>query len=162
MQKSVKLEIWVGLFAVLTVAALLFLAFEVSNLTMTTQTGERYELIARFTNIGGLKPRSAVRMSGVKVGEVTRIYYDQNQYEAVVVLSIDKEYSSLPEDTSASILTNGLLGDQYVGLDPGGMSFYLQDGDELALTQSAIVMEKLIGELLFRVTKSGGDNDKNE
>lgn len=159
MRKAITFEIWVGLFAVLAVGALLFLAFEVSNLTVNRPADTRYELQARFSNIGGLKPRSAVRMAGVKIGEVTRIYYDQNQYEAVVVLSIDSEYSSLPEDTSASILTSGLLGDQYVGLDPGGMPFYLQDGDEITLTQSAIVMEKLIGEFLFRQSKSGGEND---
>lgn len=159
MRKAITFEIWVGLFAVLAVGALLFLALEVSNLTVNRPANTRYELQARFSNIGGLKPRSAVRMSGVKIGEVTRIYYDQNQYEAVVVLSIDSEYSSLPEDTSASILTSGLLGDQYVGLDPGGMPFYLQDGDDITLTQSAIIMEKLIGEFLFRQSKSGGEND---
>lgn len=159
MRKAITFEIWVGLFAVLAVGALLFLALEVSNLTVNRPANTRYELQARFSNIGGLKPSSAVRMSGVKIGEVTRIYYDQNQYEAVVVLSIDSEYSSLPEDTSASILTSGLLGDQYVGLDPGGMPFYLQDGDDITLTQSAIIMEKLIGEFLFRQSKSGGEND---
>jgi phospholipid/cholesterol/gamma-HCH transport system substrate-binding protein len=159
MRKGITLEIWVGFFALLAVGALLFLAFEVSNLTFNRPATSHYELKARFTNIGGLKPRSAVRMAGVKIGEVTRIYYDQDQYEAVAVLSIDTEYSSLPEDTSASILTSGLLGDQYVGLDPGGMPFYLQDGDDITLTQSAMVIEKLIGEFLFRVTKSGGDND---
>jgi phospholipid/cholesterol/gamma-HCH transport system substrate-binding protein len=158
MQKNYMIEVWVGVFALLAMATLIFMAFKVSNLTTSGTQGETYEISARFSNVGGLKPRSPVKMAGVKIGEVKQIYYDKELYEAVVVLTIDKQFDTLPEDTSASILTSGLLGDQYVGLDPGGLPFYLADGDELTLTQSAIIIEKVIGEFLFRQAK-GEENE---
>lgn len=156
MQKNYMIEVWVGFFATIAILTLLFMVFKVSNLT-TTSSNETYQITARFSNIGGLKPRSPVRIAGVKIGEVSRIHYDQERFEAVAVLAIDKQFNELPEDTSASILTSGLLGDQYIGLDPGGLPFNLGEGDEISLTQSAIIIEKIIGEFLFRQAKGADD-----
>lgn len=158
MQKSFLVEVWVGVFVAIGIAALLFLAFSVSNLS-DYQSSEKYELTARFTNVGGLKPRSPVTVSGVKIGEVKQVYFDQEMYDAVVILSINSKFDALPEDTSASIFTAGLLGEQYIGLDPGGSDEYLEDGGEITLTQSAIILEKVIGEFLFRQAQ-GGDEDE--
>ena len=158
MQKSVLVEVWVGVFVAIGIAALLFLAFSVSNLS-DYQGDESYELMARFTNVGGLKPRSPVTVSGVKIGEVKKVYFDQEMYDAVVILNINSKYDALPEDTSASIFTAGLLGEQYIGLDPGGSDEYLEDGSEITLTQSAIILEKVIGEFLFRQAQSGDDDE---
>lgn len=151
---SRAIEILVGLFMLLFFAAMFILAMKVSNLTsLTSKPG--YTLVANFENIGGLKSRAPVAASGVKVGEVVNISYDPETFEARVTLSIEDEFSSFPTDTTASIYTAGLLGEQYIGLDPGAEDDLLGNNDEISLTQSAIVLERLIGQVLF--SRSGGN-----
>lgn len=150
---SRAIEILVGLFMLLFLAAMLILSMKVSNLNSLT-SGEGYTLVAKFENIGGLKPRASVAASGVKVGQVSSISYDPETFEASVTLTIDAEFNSFPLDTTASIYTAGLLGEQYIGLDPGAEDDVLQDSDEITLTQSALVLERLIGQVLF--SRSGG------
>ena len=142
-----NLELMVGLFVALGLAAFLLLALKVSDLTRIGEN-EGYRITARFENIGGLKVRAPVTVGGVRIGRVVGIELDPQSYEAVVTLSIDPKYHRLPTDSSASILTSGLLGEQYVGLEPGGMDDYLKNGGTLKLTQSALVLEKLIGRML--------------
>lgn len=148
------IEIWVGVFVALGFAALFGLAMQVSNVQLF-DTRDGYEVELRFENIGGLRTRAPVTVGGVRVGRVTDVGLDANTYEAVVRVRIDEAYQ-LPEDTSASIYTSGLLGEQYIALDPGGLDFYLQDGDEITLTQSALVLERLIGQFLYQM---GDSND---
>jgi len=150
---SRAIEILVGLFMLLFLIAMLILSMKVSNLSSLT-SGEGYTLVAKFENIGGLKPRASVAASGVKVGQVSDISYDPETFEAKVTLTIDAEFDSFPLDTTASIYTAGLLGEQYIGLDPGAEDDVLQDSDEITLTQSALVLERLIGQVLF--SRSGG------
>ncbi|HRD66954.1 MAG TPA: outer membrane lipid asymmetry maintenance protein MlaD [Candidatus Competibacter sp.] len=142
-----KLELAVGVFVALGLAAFFMLAMKVSNIA---ELGEDkgYKVTARFENIGGLKIRAPVTLGGVRIGRVSGIDLDPRNYEAVVTLSIDPKYDQLPADSSASILTSGLLGEQYVGLEPGGMDNHLKNGSTLKLTQSALVLEKLIGRML--------------
>lgn len=142
------MEIGVGMFVAAGMAALLMLALQVSNLA-NLSTGKGYYVTAHFENIGGLKVKAPVTMGGVRVGRVAGIEFDQKSYEAVVHLLINEQYNRLPKDTSASIFTSGLLGEQYVNLDPGAEDKYLVDGDRIKLTQSALVMEKLIGQFIF-------------
>jgi phospholipid/cholesterol/gamma-HCH transport system substrate-binding protein len=149
------LELWVGLFVAAGLLALAMLAFKVGNLT-SADVLDSYKIKARFENIGGLKVKSAVTMAGVRVGRVTNIYFDADKYQAVVVMDIDGRYKSIPKDTSASILTSGLLGEQYVGLDPGGDDVFLKDGETLQLSQSAIVLEKMISQFLFSQASGSG------
>jgi len=142
------MELWVGLFVAAGMAALFMLAMQVSNLS--SLGGERgYRLTAAFENIGGLKVRSPVTVAGVRVGRVDGIDYDFNSFNAVVTLKIEDQYRGFPEDTSASIFTAGLLGEQYVSLEPGGSMDNLKDGDRIQLTQSALVMEQIIGQFLY-------------
>jgi phospholipid/cholesterol/gamma-HCH transport system substrate-binding protein len=140
-------EVWVGVFVAAGVFALGVLAFRVGNLT-TTDVVNGYHVEARFDNVGSLKVRSAITLAGVRIGRVAKIYSDPQTYQAVVVLNIDGRYKNLPTDTSASILTAGLLGEQYIELEPGGAEDYLKDGSRIKLTQSAMVLEKLVGRLL--------------
>jgi len=147
-------EILVGSFMTAGFIALFFLAMQVSNLSSSTG-GDGYELEARFDNIGSLKERSPVTMAGVRIGRVGEIEFDQQSYEAVVTLRIESRYSAIPDDTFAKIFTAGLLGEQYVGLDPGGSEDYLRDGDQIALTQSALVLEEIIGQFLFSKAEEG-------
>ena len=142
-------EIGVGLFVALGLAALFMLAMQVSNLGTFISPDDSYVLKAGFENIGGLKVRSPVTVSGVRVGRVAAIDYDNEAFEAVVTLRIKSSYDSFPEDTSASIFTAGLLGEQYIALEPGGSMDNLVDGDRLQLTQSALVMEQIIGQFLY-------------
>ncbi len=142
-----NLELMVGLFMALGLAAFLLLALKVSDLT-SIGNDQGYRITARFENIGGLKVRAPVTLGGVRIGRVIGIDLDRQSYEAVVTLSIDPRYDRLPTDSGASILTSGLLGEQYVGLEPGGMESYLKDGSVIKLTQSALVLEKLIGRVL--------------
>lgn len=142
------LELWVGLFVAAGLIALAVLAFRVGNLTLA-DVSNAYEVKARFDNIGGLKVKSAVTMAGVRVGRVSAISFDEERYQAVVTMDIDGRYNRIPTDTSAAILTSGLLGDQYIGLEPGGAEQYLKNGDTIRLTQSAVVLEKLISQFLF-------------
>ena len=146
--QSRTVEIMVGLFVAAGLAALFMLAMKVSNLaSFTDQKG--YELIAHFDNIGGLKVRSPVTIAGVRVGRVAAIEYDIDNYQARVHLTVDAQFNKLPVDTTASIYTAGLLGEQYLGLEPGAEEKYLQPGNEIKLTQSAVVIEQLIGQMLF-------------
>ena len=141
------MDFWVGLFVVAGIAALVMLAMKVGNLSSYNMS-DTYQLHAYFSNIGGLKPKAAIKSSGVLVGRVTAISLDTNRYEAEVVMSMDKRYE-FPKDTFASILTSGLLGEQYVGLNPGGDSVMLHNGDEIKQTQSALVLENLIGKFIY-------------
>ena len=136
------LDLWVGLFVVAGLAAVLVLAMKVGNLS-TFNMSESYNLVAEFDNIGGLKSRSPVKSAGVVVGRVTAITFDNKTFRAQVSIVIDKRYQ-FPKDTFAKILTAGLLGEQYVGLDPGGDEQNLKGGDVIAKTQSAVVLENLI------------------
>ncbi len=151
------IEIIVGLFIAAGLAALLVLAMKVSNLGSYSDEGG-YELKAKFENIGGLKVRSKVTVAGVRIGRVEKIGIDQDTQEALVTLRINPEYK-LTTDTNASIFTSGLLGEQYIGLEPGGDTQMLKQGDEIKLTQSALVLEKLISQFLFSKAE-GGDKDK--
>ena len=143
-----KIEILVGIFVAIGFAALLMLSLQVSNLA-GAQIGDGYTLVARFDNVGGLKVRSPVSAGGVLVGRVADISYDPKTYRAKVVMNIDARYNTFPEDTSASIFTAGLLGEQYIGLQPGAEEDFLVDGNEVGLTQSALVLEQVISQVLF-------------
>ena len=149
-------EIGVGVFVALGVAALFMLAMQASNLS-TMSSGDGYIITAGFENVGGLKERSAVTVSGVRVGRVEAIEYDHESFEAVVSLRIDAQHDSFPVDTSASIYTSGLLGEQYVALEPGGALENLVAGDRLQLTQSALVMEQVIGQFLYSTAAEKGE-----
>jgi len=149
MDQSRTLEIWVGVFIALGLAALVVLAMQVSNLASYTREESVYHLTARFDNIGGLKVRSPVSVGGVRVGRVDGIDFDMNTFEAVVSLAIASRYNKFPADTSAQIFTAGLLGEQYVALEPGGDTEVLKDGGEIHLTQSALVLEQIIGQFLY-------------
>jgi len=141
------IEFTVGLFVAAGLAALFMLAMKVSNLS-TVSLGDVYHVTAHFTNIGGLTVRSPVKVSGVRVGQVTDISYDDQQNQAVVTLSIEKRFNNFPVDTAASIYTAGLLGEQYVALQPGVEDKTLKDGDKLLFTNSAMVLERLIGKFM--------------
>jgi phospholipid/cholesterol/gamma-HCH transport system substrate-binding protein len=141
------LDLWVGAFVVAGIGALVVLALKVGNLS-TYNVSETYQLQAHFINVGGLKPSASVRSAGVLVGRVTSIVLDTERYEAKVTMSIDKRYQ-FPRDTFANILTSGLLGEQYIGLMPGGDTELLKVGEEFKKTQSAIVLEEMVGKFLF-------------
>jgi len=155
---SRTLELWVGLFVAAGMAALFMLAMQVSNLS-NIGGKEGYHLTAAFENIGGLKVRSPVTVSGVKVGRVEAIDYDFSSFHAVVTMNIDDHYRGFPEDTSASIFTAGLLGEQYIALEPGGSMDNLEDGGRIQLTQSALVMEQIIGQFLYSMASEGKSDD---
>jgi len=153
MEKS-TLDLWVGLFVVAGIGALVILAMRVGNLG-SFSAAETYAVYAHFDNIGGLKARAPVKSSGVVVGRVSEITFDTEKYKARVRIDIDKRYP-FSKDASASILTSGLLGEQYVGIDTGAESTPLKDGDVVTLTQSAVVLEKLIGQFLYGKAAEGG------
>jgi phospholipid/cholesterol/gamma-HCH transport system substrate-binding protein len=142
-----KIDLWVGIFVALGVAALLGLAMKVGNLT-SGKIGETYSVTAAFENVGGLKSRAPVKSAGVVVGRVDNIAFNSKTYEAIVTIYIDKRYH-FPKDTFANIYTAGLLGEQYVGLEAGGDEEVLKNGDKIAKTQDAIVLEKMISQFLF-------------
>ncbi|MCV2883651.1 outer membrane lipid asymmetry maintenance protein MlaD [Aestuariibacter sp. AA17] len=148
---SRKIELMVGLFVVIAFAATMMLAMKVANQGMSGN-GDTYQLLAKFDNIGGLKPRSAVKVGGVTIGRVEKIFLDPDDYTPVVELAIFKEYNEFPETSSVSILTSGLLGEQYIGFQPGftfdGIEM-LKEGDYIEDTKSALVLEDLIGQFLF-------------
>ena len=154
MNTTRTVEIGVGLFVAAGLAALFVLAMKVSNLSAFNSAGG-YEIVARFENIGGLKVRAPVTAGGVRVGRVAAIGYDSERYEAVVNLAIDPTFDRLPRDTSASIFTAGLLGEQFVSLEPGGDERFLQQGDEIRITQSALVLERVVGQFLFNKAAEG-------
>lgn len=147
MKSSHQIELTAGLFLLLAIGALVFLAVQATDRGVTS--GGSYELNAYFTNVGGLKPRAKVAMGGVTIGQVDSISLDQESFEARVVMEISNEFNDLPEDSSASILTSGILGDQFVGIEPGGSPEPLQAGDRLLLTNSALQLEQLISRYLF-------------
>ncbi|HEY3486472.1 MAG TPA: outer membrane lipid asymmetry maintenance protein MlaD [Gammaproteobacteria bacterium] len=148
------MEIWVGIFVAAGLASLFMLAMKVSNLS-GLDSAEGYHVTANFENIGGLKVRSPITASGVRVGRVADIRYNSNSYQAEVVLQIEPQYNQFPADTSASIFTAGLLGEQYIALAPGAEEELLKEGDTIMITESAIVLERLIGQFLY--SKAAGD-----
>ncbi|MDH5256649.1 MAG: outer membrane lipid asymmetry maintenance protein MlaD [Gammaproteobacteria bacterium] len=153
MFSKAKLEMTVGIFVVIGLAALLFLAMKVSSLS-SFSGNDVYEVVAKFENVGGLKVRAPVMMAGVSIGEVNKISLDTSTYEAKVSFVLGGKYK-LPIDTSASIFTSGLLGEQYISLEPGGDDAFLKAGDQIKLSQSAMVLEQVLGQFLF--SKAAGD-----
>lgn len=153
--KRMTLDLWVGFFVAIGLAALLFLALKVGNLS-TANMADSYVLKAKFDNIGGLKVRAPVKSAGVVIGRVSDIQFDQGNFEAVVTMNIDSRYK-FPRDTFATILTSGLLGEQYIGFEAGGDPDVLKNGDFIKKTQSAVVLEKLIGQFLFNKAAEGTD-----
>jgi len=139
---------WVGAFVVLGVSALLMLAIQLSNVSVLS-LGKTYPVTAYFENIGGLKEQSPVTMAGVVIGRVSNIKFDNNTYQARVVMQIQEQYDNIPLDTSANVYTSGLLGEQYIGLLAGGEQKFMRAGDEFKITQSAVVLEQLVGQLLI-------------
>ena len=152
MNKTV-LDLWVGLFVLVGIAALLFLTLKVGSMN-AVNSSDSYEVVARFENIGGLKSRAPVKSAGVVVGRVVDVRFDNETYEAAVTLRLDKRYA-FPKDTSAAIMTSGLLGEQYIGLEAGGDSVKLKDKDSILITQDAVVLENLIGQFLYGKAQEG-------
>ncbi len=160
MDNSRIIEIWVGVFVAIGIGALFLLAMQVSNLTEFRETKDGYAVNAAFQNIGSLKVRSPVKLAGVKIGRVSAIHLDNENYQAIVVMHIQPQYK-LPDDSIASIYTSGLLGEQYVAIDAGGSPEYLEDGDSFDITQSALVLEELVGKFLVNMSeKSGSKKDQ--
>jgi len=150
------LDLWVGMFVVAGFAALVVLAMKVGNLG-TYNVSESYQVHAYFENIGGLKTKASIKSAGVLVGRVTSIKLDTKRYEAEVVMSLDKRYQ-FPKDTFANILTSGLLGEQYIGLMPGGDEEMVKDGGEFKQTQSAVVLEEMIGKFMYNKAAEPASN----
>jgi phospholipid/cholesterol/gamma-HCH transport system substrate-binding protein len=146
-------DLWVGLFVMLGAAALVFLALKAGNMS-SLSFAHTYPVITKFDNIGGLKPRAPVKSAGVVVGRVGDIQFDDKRFQALVTLNLDSRYK-FPKDTSAKILTSGLLGEQYIGLEAGGDTNNLAAGDKISMTQSAIVLENLISQFLFSKAAEG-------
>ena len=153
-----KNDVWVGLFVMLGAAALVFLALQSANL-LSLNFDRGYQVTARFDNIGGLKPKAAVRSAGVVVGRVESITFNDKTYQAQVTLSLDKRYA-FPKDSSLKILTSGLLGEQYIGVEPGADDKNLASGDNVTQTQSAVVLENLISQFLFNSAANAASPDK--
>lgn len=157
-QKTI--EIWVGIFMIAGIAALTMLAFKVSG--SAGNSGDVYRVNARFENVGGLSEKAPVRIGGVRIGRVAEISIDKEDFSAVVGMDIEKHYDNLPLDTGASILTSGLLGAQFIGLEPGAEDLYLESGDELEITQSAIQLETLISRFMFSQAGKGDNGNDGE
>lgn len=153
-----SLDIWVGLFVILGAAALMFLALKAGNMS-SLSFGQTYTVVAKFDNIGGLKPQAPVKSAGVVVGRVGEIEFDSKTYQAQVTLNLDGRYK-FPKDSSAKILTSGLLGEQYIGLEVGGDTNNLAAGDKIKMTQSAVVLENLITQFLFSKAAEGKEGSK--
>lgn len=153
------LDVWVGLFVLLGAAALVFLALKAGNMSSFSFSQKTYAVAAKFDNIGGLKARAAVKSAGVVVGRVDSIRFDDKTFQALVTLNLDEKYQ-FPKDSSAKILTSGLLGEQYIGLEPGGDVKNLASGDTIKMTQSAIVLENLISQFLYSKAAEGKDDSK--
>ncbi|MGE5622333.1 MAG: outer membrane lipid asymmetry maintenance protein MlaD [Bacillota bacterium] len=153
-----SLDLWVGMFVLLGAAALFFLALKAGNMN-SLSFQPTYPVVAKFDNIGGLKPRAPVKSAGVVVGRVGDIRFDDKTFQAVVTLNLDSGYK-FPKDSSAKILTSGLLGEQYIGLEAGGDTNNLAAGDRITMTQSAIVLENLIGQFLFSKAAEGKEGNK--
>jgi phospholipid/cholesterol/gamma-HCH transport system substrate-binding protein len=157
MQRSGK-DVWVGLFVLLGAAALLFLALQSANL-LSLNFERGYAVSAKFDNIGGLTPKAAVKSAGVVVGRVDSIVFDDKSFQAKVVLSMDKRFA-FPKDSSLKILTSGLLGEQYIGIEAGADSANLAAGDSIGTTQSAVVLENLISQFLYSKAADGPSSEK--
>jgi phospholipid/cholesterol/gamma-HCH transport system substrate-binding protein len=153
MQRS-KNDVWVGLFVLLGAVALLFLALQAANL-LNLNFQQTYKVVAKFDNIGGLKPKAAVRSAGVVVGRVEAISFDDKTFQARVTLALESRYA-FPKDSSLKILTSGLLGEQYVGVEAGAEEAKWVEGAVTSQTQSAVVLENLIGQFLFNKAQEGG------
>lgn len=149
MKNSKTVEAWVGAFVVAAILGLVFLAYKVSAVNSVGKNGV-YTVYANFTSVSGLKNGASVMLAGVKIGQVTSIDLDKKDYDARVVVSIDKKYDNIPLDSSISVLTQGLLGEKYLGLDVGSDEEYLTDGDEFLFAKSAIVLERLIDQFFFK------------
>ena len=149
MRQSRSVELGTGLFVLLGFAAMFFLVTQTTG-SSAFSGGDTYVVSARFTNVGSLKERAPVAMSGVTIGRVRSVEFDPTALEAVVIFEIDESFDQIPEDSDASILTAGLLGSQYIGLQAGGSDFFLEEGSEIQFTQSALVIENLISKYLFR------------
>ncbi|QWD79851.1 outer membrane lipid asymmetry maintenance protein MlaD [Polynucleobacter sp. MWH-Spelu-300-X4] len=158
--KKQSLDIWVGLLVALGLLALLFLALKAGNMSAFTFQ-PTYQVSARFDNIGGLKPRAPVKSAGVVVGRVAEIRFDDQTYQATVIMNLEDRYK-FPKDSSAKILTSGLLGEQYIGLEAGGDMDMIAQGSKLTQTQSAIVLENLIGQFLYNKASDGAPSDKSK
>lgn len=152
-----KSDVWVGLFVLIGALALVFLALQSANL-LSLNFNKSYEVSARFDNIGGLKPKAAVKSAGVVVGRVESIGFNDETFQANVVMNMDTRYA-FPKDSSLKILTSGLLGDQYIGIEAGASEENLKAGDRVTATQSAVVLENLIGQFLYNKAEQGGGND---
>lgn len=155
MQQS-KSDVWVGLFVLIGAAALVFLALQAANL-LSLSFEKTYTVTARFDNIGGLKPKAAVRSAGVVVGRVESIHFDDQVFQANVTMALETRYA-FPKDSSLKILTSGLLGDQYIGIEAGADEHNLVPGDRVVATQSAVVLENLIGQFLYSKAEEGGSS----
>ena len=154
MTRDRRTEAVVGLFVAAGLVALLMLAVRVGNLTLQSDAGS-YQVTARFEDIGGLKVRAPVSMSGIRIGQVVGLGFDPETYEAVATLEIEGRFDRVPADSSASIYTAGLLGEQYISISPGVDEEFLSSGDEISLTQSAMILERLIGQFLFDRASAG-------
>jgi phospholipid/cholesterol/gamma-HCH transport system substrate-binding protein len=149
MQHTSTQDTLVGLFVAAGIVGLFFLALQVSNLSSFVER-DSYTITASFENSGGLKVKSPVSAAGVKIGQVSAISFDSKTYQSIVQMSIDSQYNTLPDDTTASVFTAGLLGEQYVNLEPGGSEEFLKNGGKIEITQSAIILEKALGQFLFK------------
>ena len=157
MRKSRTLNLGTGSFVLLGFAALFFLTTQTTSRGLTWFGPPRYEVIAKFDNIGDLKVGAPVSMSGVEIGRVAKIDFDSNEYKAVVQLRLNAKYDKIPTDSDASIYTQGLLGGKFIGITAGGADTYLKDQGQIDFTQSAFVLENLIGQVLANFTKSKAD-----
>ncbi|WP_114689136.1 outer membrane lipid asymmetry maintenance protein MlaD [Polynucleobacter necessarius] len=155
MKKS-AIDIWVGIFVAIGLLGALFLALKVGNMNAVS-FAQTYKISARFDNIGGLKPRAPVKSAGVVVGRIANISFDDKTYQATVVMTIEDSYK-FPKDSSAKILTSGLLGEQYIGLEAGGSDDMLTNGEKISQTQSAIVLESLISQFLYNKAADSGQD----
>jgi phospholipid/cholesterol/gamma-HCH transport system substrate-binding protein len=153
MKQTRTIEIVTGAFIILGLAALYVIATSATNISSYGEN-KGYVVTAEFNNIGGLKPRAAVTMAGVSIGRVTDIKLDPKSFAAVVTMQIDGHYNQIPDDSTASILTSGLLGEQFIGIDAGGSDKFLKQGSQIQYTQQALVLEKLIGQFLSKATDS--------
>jgi phospholipid/cholesterol/gamma-HCH transport system substrate-binding protein len=158
MQNNKSLDFWVGLFVLLGAGAFVFLALRVGNMS-SMSLSDSYTVSAKFDNIGGLKPRAPIKSAGVVVGRIGDITFDDHTFQAIVSMQMDARYK-FPKDSSAKILTSGLLGEQYIGIEAGGDVNLLASGDKIKMTQSAIVLENLISQFLFSKAAEGKDDAK--
>ena len=162
MRKSRTLNLGTGTFVLLGFAALFFLTTQTTSHGLTFGSKPHYDLTAKFDNIGDLKVGAPVSMSGVEIGRVTKIGFDSREYKAVVTMRMDARYNQIPTDSDASIYTQGLLGGKFIGITPGGADTYLKDKGQIDFTQSAFVLENLIGQVLANFTKSAGQSDSDK